>query len=90
MLAPARLFGARTVAAVHGLDWRRAKWNAFTSACLKLGERVIAKYADEVIVLSRDMQEYFRTVYGRSTHLIETGSLPWNTRPVMRVPGGGA
>ena len=76
MLALARLGGVGTVATVHGLDWRRAKWNAFASAYLRLGERVIAKYADEVIVLSRDMQTYFREVYGRETHLIENGVAP--------------
>ena len=76
MLALARLGGVGTVATVHGLDWRRAKWNAFASAYLRLGERVIAKYADEVIVLSRDVQAYFRDVYGRETHLIENGVAP--------------
>ncbi len=73
MLVLARLFGVRTVATVHGLDWQRAKWGVFASAYLKLGERIIARYADEVIVPSREEQEYFHTVYGRDTHLIENG-----------------
>lgn len=77
------------MATVHGLDWRRAKWNAFASAYLRLGERVIAKYADEVIVLSRDVQAYFRDVYGRETHLIENGVAPVAYAPAARLPGGG-
>lgn len=85
MLALARLGGVGTVATVHGLDWRRAKWNAFASAYLRLGERVIAKYADEVIVLSRDMQAYFRDVYGRETHLIENGVAPVEYAPCGEI-----
>lgn len=85
MLALARLFGARTVATVHGLDWKRAKWSAFASAYLKLGERVIANYADEVIVLSQDVQAYFRDTYGRETHLIENGIVPVEYRPCCEI-----
>lgn len=85
MLALARLRGVRTVATVHGLDWQRAKWGAFASAYLRLGERVIAKYADEVIVLSRDAQSYFRAVYGRETHLVENGVVPVDWAPCCEI-----
>jgi len=81
MLALARLFGVRTVATVHGLDWQQSKWGPFASAYLRLGERVIARYADEVIVLSPSARERFRAVYGRNTHLIGNG-----ITPVRRVP----
>lgn len=76
MLLAARLFRVRTVATVHGLDWQRAKWNRFGSAYLKLGERIIARYAHEVIVLSRGVQDYFRETYGRETNLIENAVTP--------------
>lgn len=69
----AHLFGIRTVATIHGLDWARAKWGRFASAYLKLGERTAARYADEVIVLSRNVQEYFRRTYGRETRFIPNG-----------------
>mgnify|MGYP000208271022 FL=1 len=52
--------GIRTVATIHGLDWQRAKWGRFASMYLKLGERTAAKCADEVIVLSRGVQQYFK------------------------------
>ena len=32
-----------------------------------------AKYADEVIVLSKDVQKYFLETYGRETHFIPNG-----------------
>lgn len=85
MLALARLCGTRTVATVHGLDWKRARWSRFASAYLKLGERVIARFADEVIVLSRSSQAYFREVYGRETHLIENGIVPIEPRPCEEI-----
>lgn len=76
MLVLARLAGVPAVATVHGLDWRQKKWGAFASAYLKLGERIVARYADEVIVVSRVMRDYFRAAYGRETHLIENGTVP--------------
>lgn len=73
MLALACLFGKRTVATVHGLDWQRGKWGGFGSWYLRLGEKVIARYADEVIVLSDELQRYFRETYGRETVFIPNG-----------------
>ncbi len=68
-----KLFGIRVIATIHGLDWQRAKWGNFASRVLKLGEKMAAKYADEVIVLSKNVQEYFLETYGRKTHYIPNG-----------------
>lgn len=84
MLLP-HLRGIPTVATVHGLDWQRAKWNRLGAAYLKLGERIIARYADEVIVLSRDVQSYFWNTYGRSTNLIENAVTPIETAPCCEI-----
>lgn len=73
MLLIPKLFGIRIVATIHGLDWQRSKWGNFASRMLKLGEKIAARYADEVIVLSRNMQEYFSENYGRQTHYIPNG-----------------
>lgn len=73
MLRLAHWAGIRTVATIHGLDWQRAKWGRFASTYLKFGERTAAKCADEVIVLSRNMQEYFKNTYGRETQFIPNG-----------------
>lgn len=67
MLWLPRLFGIRVVATIHGLDWQRSKWGNFASSMLKAGEKIAAKYANEVIVLSKNMQDYFRETYGRET-----------------------
>lgn len=73
MLLIPHLLGKRTVATVHGLDWQRAKWGGFGTKYLKLGEKIIAKYADEVIVLSPGVQQYFRDTYGRETVYLPNG-----------------
>ena len=85
MLLLPHLLGVPTVATVHGLDWQRDKWSRFASAYLKLGERVIARFADEVIVLSPAVQEYFRQTYGRETTLIENAVVPVEPAPCQEI-----
>ncbi|MBD5520981.1 MAG: glycosyltransferase family 4 protein [Lachnospiraceae bacterium] len=73
MLWIPKLFGKRVVVTVHGLDWQRAKWGKFASFVIKFGEKMAAKYADEVIVLSKNVQKYFKDTYGRDTVFIPNG-----------------
>ena len=73
MLWIPKLFGNRVVATIHGLDWQRSKWGNLASKVLKFGEKVAAKWADELIVLSENMVEYFQTEYGRETKYIPNG-----------------
>lgn len=70
MLWLPKLFGIRVAATIHGLDWQRSKWGNFASYILKTGEKVAAKQADEVIVLSKNMRQYFLETYGRETVFI--------------------
>lgn len=73
MLWIPKLLGVRVVATIHGLDWQRAKWGNFASHVLRFGERMAARYADEVIVLSKNVKEYFLKEYGRNTYFIPNG-----------------
>lgn len=73
MLWIPKIFGIKTVATIHGLDWQRAKWGGFAAKYIKFGEWVAAKYADEVIVLSENVQEYFKEKYNRETRFISNG-----------------
>ena len=73
MLRVPKLFGKRVIATIHGLDWQRAKWGNFAARVLKYGEKQAAKRADEVIVLSRNVQDYFREEYHRETIFIPNG-----------------
>ncbi|WP_289836313.1 glycosyltransferase family 4 protein [Collinsella ihumii] len=65
--------GVRTVATIHGLDWQRAKWGGVASRVIKRGERMAAQKADALIVLSRSVQDYFQSEYGRETHFVPNG-----------------
>ena len=82
MLWLPKLFGKRCIATIHGIDWQRAKWGGFASKYIKFGEKVAAKYADEIIVLSESVQKYFMDIYGRKTGFIPNGV----KRPVIREP----
>lgn len=68
-----KLCGKRTVAMIHGLDWQRAKWGNFARKYIHFGEKMVAKYADEIIVLSEDMQEYFKKTYNREAKMVPNG-----------------
>lgn len=69
-----KMFGKRCVATVHGLDWQREKWgHGFASKYIKFGEKVMVKFADEIIVLSESAKAYFKETYNRETVLIHNG-----------------
>ncbi len=74
-----KLFGKRCVATIHGLDHQRAKWGKFASAYIMFGEKCAVKCADEIIVLSKGVQDYFMQTYGRETKYIPNGV----NRPVI-------
>ncbi len=73
MLWLLKLFKKNIVVTIHGLDWQRAKWGNFASRVLKFGEKMAVKYADKIIVLSRNVQNYFQKSYGRETLYIPNG-----------------
>ena len=68
-----KLTGKCCIATIHGLDHQRAKWGKLASAYIILGEKCAVKYADEIIVLSREMQKYFWDTYKRKTCYIPNG-----------------
>ena len=69
-----KLFGKKVVCTIHGLDWKRAKWNfGLGSKIILQGEKNAARYADEIIVLNKENQKYFKETYNRDTILIPNG-----------------
>ena len=81
MLWLPKLFGKKCIATIHGLDHQRAKWGKLASTYIMIGEKIAVKYADEIIVLSRGVQDYFRITYGRETEFIPNGV----DRPTIRT-----
>lgn len=73
MLWLPKLFGKRCIATIHGLDHRRAKWGKYASLYIRLGEKCAVRFADEIIVLSENVQNYFWETYGRKTVFIPNG-----------------
>lgn len=80
MLWIPKLFRRKIVVTVHGLDWQRAKWGNLASYVIKFGEKMAAKYADEMIVLSENVRQYFADTYHRTVTYIPNGI----TRPAQR------
>ena len=69
-----KLLGKKVVVTVHGLDWRREKWKGgFGAKYIYAGEKMAVRFADEIIVLSRNVQRYFLETYGRETVYIPNG-----------------
>ena len=69
-----KICGKKVVVTVHGLDWQREKWKSgFGAKFIHQGERNAVKYADEIIVLSKGVTEYFQETYGRNTRFIPNG-----------------
>ena len=81
MLWLPKLFGKRCIATIHGLDHQRAKWGRFARAYIMLGEKCAVKFADEIIVLSESVRQYFLDTYGRETVFIPNGV----SKPEIRV-----
>lgn len=78
-----KLLGKRVVVTIHGLDHQRAKWGRLASTYIMRGEKNAVRFADSIIVLSRNAQRYFKDVYGRETVYIPNGV----TRPEQREVG---
>lgn len=76
-----KLFGKRVIVTIHGIDWKREKWKSgFGSKFIRQGEKNAVRYADEIIVLSKGVQDYFKDTYSRETRFIPNGV----NRPTIR------
>ena len=60
-----RVFGKRTVVSVDALDWKRKKWSAFASRYMQQAAKIAVRWADELIIDSKAVQDYYETEYGR-------------------------
>lgn len=80
-----KLFGKRVIVTIHGLDWARAKWGKFASWYIKSGEKNAVRFADEIIVLSKGVQEYFQRTYGRDTVFIPNGVVRAEKREAREI-----
>ena len=84
-----RLFGKKTVVTVQGLDWQRRKWGWVASAVLRLGERAAIRLPSGTIVVSRALQEHYRTRYNAETVYIPNGGTLRERRTPQTLPEWG-
>ena len=73
-----KIFRKKCIATIHGLDHQRAKWGKFASWYIRTGEKCAVRFADEIIVLSENVKQYFLDTYNRETKFIPNGV----TRPI--------
>lgn len=80
-----KLLGKRIVVTVHGLDHQRAKWGKFASWYILSGERNAVRFADEIIVLSENVRQYFLDTYNRKTVFIPNGIRESTRHPAQLI-----
>jgi glycosyltransferase involved in cell wall biosynthesis len=68
-----RIAGVRTVATVHGLDWRGGKWGRFATWLLKRCEYAAAHVPNRTIVVSEVLRRHFADQYNREVIHIPNG-----------------
>ncbi len=80
-----KLFRKRCIATIHGLDWQRSKWGGFATKYIKFGEKTAVRYADEIIVLSQNVKDYFKDTYNRDTIFIPNGVNAPDNKDCMEI-----
>jgi glycosyltransferase involved in cell wall biosynthesis len=69
-----RLFGKKTVVSVQGLDWQRKKWRRVARRALKFCEWTSARLPNATVVVSRMLQEYYRSRYAKDCAYVPNGT----------------
>ena len=72
----ARLLGLRVVVTHHGADYERQKWGPLARWVLKQGEALAARWAHELIVISRTIEADVTARHGRRGTCIPNGLTP--------------
>jgi glycosyltransferase involved in cell wall biosynthesis len=64
----------KIVSTLQSRDYEHQKWGAFARLMLKLGERIMCAVSDEVIVVTRLMENYVKEKYDVIPHYIPNGA----------------
>lgn len=85
-MAPvARFAGVPVVVTIQGLDWRREKWGRGARTLLRMASRLAVAAPDRAVVVSRELERYYRDELGTATTYIPNGVQPERppVEPVM-------
>jgi len=77
-----RLAGIRTIVNVDGIEWEREKWNRLAKAVFYWGAKATARWADDIVVDSRAIGDYWEKNFRRSGTYIPYGGEPREELPV--------
>ncbi|HYA23083.1 MAG TPA: glycosyltransferase family 4 protein [Terriglobales bacterium] len=80
-----RLAGKKTVVTVQGLDWQRKKWGRLASLTLQWGEMASACLPNTTMVVSRNLQTYYRRQYGAEARYVPNGALIRERIPASKI-----
>ena len=68
---------AKIVVTFHTRDYLNPKWGWFAKFYLKLSEKIMIRFADQIIVVSKNLKDYCQTKYQKKIYYIPNGiSLP--------------
>jgi glycosyltransferase involved in cell wall biosynthesis len=74
ILAPIpRMRGIKTIVQSHGLDWQREKWGPLIKTFLKMTDYSTVYLPHATTVVSRRMQRYYESKFGRRVTYIPNG-----------------
>jgi glycosyltransferase involved in cell wall biosynthesis len=69
-----KMFGKKTVVSVQGLDWQRRKWGRIARYGLKFCEWTSVRLPNTTVVVSRTLQEHYRSRYAKDCVYIPNGT----------------
>lgn len=77
-----RIFRIPTVVNVDGIEWQREKWGWFAKMVFRLGARLTAVFATELVVDAEAIGQVWEDKYGRRGVFIPYGGVQSNAHPV--------
>ncbi|MGN6274232.1 MAG: glycosyltransferase [Protaetiibacter sp.] len=86
-----RRAGIPTVVNVDGIEWERAKWGGLARGVFRLGARRTARFADQLIFDSREIERRWGEGFARTGAFIPYGGTPADSLapPPLGLPSGG-
>lgn len=68
-----RMRGIKTLVNVDGIEWDRAKWGRLAKLVFRLGAKLTARFADDLVYDSREIERRWRAEFGRDGVFIPYG-----------------
>lgn len=79
---------AKVVMTIHGLDHQRSKWGRGAQAVLGAAHWLSGHVPDEVVVVSRALEQHYWEHFDRRAHLIQNGVVEAAQAPPSALPAG--